>query len=182
MRIERLVTAHSLEVEWHHFPLHPETPPEGLALEDLFKGRGFNLDQMLDRLKQVADQQGLPWGRRTHTYNSRLAQELGAWADQHRPGSTIHDALFRAYFVDGLNLHQQDVLLTVAESVGLPVDQAERVITERSCREEVDRQWRESRQMGVTAVPTFAIGRLAVVGAQPYEALEQLVVAASKEI
>jgi predicted DsbA family dithiol-disulfide isomerase len=42
-------------------------------------------------------------------------------------------------------------------------------------RKAVDADWARSRALGVTGVPTFVIGRKAVVGAQPYEVLEQLV-------
>ncbi len=175
MRIERLVSAYELEVEWIHFPLHPETPPEGKSLAELFAGRNFDLEGMLARLRQVAESQGLPWGDRTHTYNSRLAQELALWADTEFPGSDIHDALFRAYFVDGSNLHDIDVLVGVAASVGLPAETARSVITERRFEGAVDEHWRASREAGVTGVPTFVAEGLAVVGAQPYEMLERLV-------
>ena len=181
MRIERLVSNFDLDVEWIHFPLHPETPPGGKSLEALFAGRNFDLTGMLARLRQVAESQGLPWGGRTHTYNSRLAQELALWADTEHPassphsGSSIHDALFRAYFVDGLNLHDIEVLVEVATTVGLPAEQARSVITERRFREAVDAHWQDSREAGVTGVPTFVIDGLAVVGAQPYEMLERLV-------
>ena len=39
MRIEKLKAEQNVKVEWVHFPLHPETPPEGRALADLFRGR-----------------------------------------------------------------------------------------------------------------------------------------------
>ena len=64
-----------------HFPLHPETPAEGQSLEDLFAGRGFDIEAMNARLEGLAEAEGLAYSRRTHTYNSRLAQELGAWAE-----------------------------------------------------------------------------------------------------
>jgi len=48
-------------------------------------------------------------------------------------------------------------------------------LTERRMRAAVDADWARSRALGVTGVPTFVMGRKAVVGAQPYEALEQLV-------
>ena len=45
----------------------------------------------------------------------------------------------------------------------------------------VDDDWKLSRQIGVTGVPTFVAGRYGVVGAQPYEALEALVRKAEPE-
>ena len=74
-----------MHVRWVHFPLHPETPAEGASLEALFAGRDIDLEAMYAHMKSLMDEEGLPYGRRTHTYNSRLAQELGTWADT-QPG------------------------------------------------------------------------------------------------
>ncbi|MBD3163069.1 MAG: hypothetical protein GF346_11645, partial [Candidatus Eisenbacteria bacterium] len=76
-------------MELVHFPLHPETPPEGRSLQDLFGGgprAEERLRQGRQRLKELAAAEGLPMGERTHTYNSRLAQELGVWAEEHDRG------------------------------------------------------------------------------------------------
>jgi hypothetical protein len=60
-----------------YFPLHPETPPEGTPLTELFAGRNLDIKAMHARMKGLMDAEGLPYSVRTHTYNSRLAQELG---------------------------------------------------------------------------------------------------------
>jgi predicted DsbA family dithiol-disulfide isomerase len=158
-------------LQWVLFPLHPDIPSEGLLLKDLFAGRGLDLDAMHARMKSLMDAEGLPYNRRTHTYNSRLAQELAKWADT-KPGfEKIHDALYRAYFVDGRNLADKRVLLDVAKSVGLPVDEAESVLDDRTFKLEVDADWQKARQYGITGVPTFVVNGSKVVGAQPYEVL-----------
>ena len=158
-----------------HFPLHPETPTEGQSLEELFAGRGVDIDAMYTRMKGLMEAEGLPYGKRTHTYNSRLAQELGKWADTKSDGDMIHDALYRAYFVDAKNIGDVEILVGVAKSVGLPEDEAREVLEQRTYKSVVDADWTKSRQFGVTGVPTFAAGGYGVVGAQPYEALEELV-------
>ena len=109
------------------------------------------------------------------TYNSRLAQELGAWADGQPGGEAIHDALFRAYFVDARDISDPAVLVEIATSVGLPAEAAREVIEKRTHQAMIDADWEKSHEYGVTGVPTFVIGRNGVVGAQPYEALEKLV-------
>ncbi len=175
MRIERLKKEHGVKIEWVHFPLHPETPAEGLALADLFAGRGLDIKAMHAQMKARMDAEGLPYGERTHTYNSRLSQELGKWADTQPGGEAFHDAMFRAYFVEARDISQPAVLLEIAQSVGLPVDAAREVLEKRTFKAAVDADWKLSRQYGITGVPTFVVGRSGVVGAQPYEALEGLV-------
>lgn len=120
------------------------------------------------------DAEGLPYGDRRRTFNSRLAQELGKYADE-RGLPQIHDALYRAYFVEGLNLAQPDVLLKVAAQVGIPLEEARRVLEQRTMRAAVDADWARSRSLGVTGVPTFVIDGQGVVGAQPYDVLRELV-------
>ena len=61
-----------------------------------------------------------------------------------------------------------------SKSVGLPADEARQVLAERRLKDAVDADWAKSRQWGVTGVPTFVAARYGVVGAQPYEVLEQL--------
>jgi predicted DsbA family dithiol-disulfide isomerase len=175
VRIEKLKAEHNVKVEWVHFPLHPDTPAEGRSLADLFAGRNVDRKAMHAQMKARMDAEGLPYGERTMTYNSRLAQELGKWADTQSGGEALHDALFRAYFVEARDISNPAVLLEIAEHVGLPVDGAREVLEKRTFRDAVDDDWELSRRYGITGVPTFVIGRHGVVGAQPYETLEALV-------
>jgi predicted DsbA family dithiol-disulfide isomerase len=115
------------------------------------------------------------------TYNSRLAQELGKWADTQPGGEAIHDALFRAYFVEARDISQPAVLLEIAQQVGLPADGAREVLERRTFKAAVDADWQLSRRYGITGVPTFVAGGYGVVGAQPYEALVQLLRKAAPE-
>lgn len=165
-----------------HFPLHPDTPQEGKTLQQLFPGRSeAQFDEMYQRMKGLCEAEGLPYGKRTHTYNSRLAQELGKWADTQDGGSALHDALYRAYFVDSRNIGDVDVLLDLVEKAGLPVEEARTVLTDRTFKDAIDADWSRSHQIGVTGVPTFVAGGYGVVGAQPYEALAQLIQHVEKE-
>jgi predicted DsbA family dithiol-disulfide isomerase len=58
--------------------------------------------------------------------------------------------------------------------VGLPEQEAAEVLKTRVFREAVDADWDLAAQLGISAVPTFVLDGWAVVGAQPYEALEKL--------
>ena len=161
-------------MKWVHFPLHPETPKEGRALRELFKGRSEEeLQARQAQMKGLMDQEGLPYGNRTHTYNSRLAQEIGSWADTQEGGEVIHDALYKAYFVDAKNIGQADILLEIVEANGLSVEEARQVLGRRSFKDAVDEDWRKSHQYGVTGVPTFVASGHGVVGAQTNETLEK---------
>jgi predicted DsbA family dithiol-disulfide isomerase len=174
VRIEKLKRAFEVETKLVHFPLHPETPVEGRSMAELYAGRNVDPEAMYARMKGLMDAEGLPYGRRTHSYNSRLAQELGEWADTQPGGEAIHDALYRAYFVDSRNIGDPEILVEIAQSVGLSSEEARAVLSERRFKDAVDADWAKSHAYGVTGVPTFVAARYGVVGAQPYEVLEQL--------
>ena len=125
------------------------------------------------RLKQVADELGLPLGKRIKTYNSRLAQELAKWAELKGRGDSFHEAVFRTYFVDGKNIGKVDVLVALAKSIGLPEEEARSVLELRTFKEAVDSDWSRSHALRITAVPTFVVDHHTAVGFQPYEVLEQ---------
>lgn len=178
MRVERLQAAFDLEVVYRHFPLHPETPAEGLTLQQLFAGRNMDIAAAQTRLTELMAAEGLPYGERTMTYNSRLAQEVGAWADARGAGPAIHLALFQAYFVDNVNLAVVDNLLAIGQQVGLPMDEMRCVLEDRRFQSVVDDDWARSQALGITSVPTFVVGNRGLVGAQAYHQLEALVTAA----
>ena len=126
---------------------------------------------MLAHLEQIARDQGLPFGDRKMTYNSRLAQELGKWAEQMGKGDAFHDAVFRAYFADGRNIADVDILADVARSVGLDPREAQTVLAARTFKEAVDADWARAYESRVTAVPTFLTNGQTLVGAQPFNVL-----------
>lgn len=146
-----------------------------MTLEELFAGRPINVDQVLNHLNKVAAELGLPFGERKKTYNSRMAQELGKLAEDRGYGERFHMAAFKAYFVDGLNIALDSVLLELGKSVGLSPADIRETLESRSYKEAVDEDWNRSYLMGVTAVPTFVMNGISLVGAQPYDKLVQLV-------
>ncbi len=177
MSIEKLEREYNIKVEYVNFPLHPDTPAQGISIVDLFGGQSAlpRIEASQKRMKALTAAEGLPMADRTMVYNSRLAQELGVWAAAQGKGPEFHQAAFRAYFAEARNISDPEVLVALAEGVGLDGAQARKVLTERLYKSEVDSEWSASEAAGVNAVPTFEAGGTRVVGAQPYEVLAQLV-------
>ena len=142
-------------------------------MEELFAGRNMDIPSAMARLKQVAKELDLPWGERKKTYNSRLAQELGKWAEAKGKGDEYHDTVFRAYFVDGKNIAKTDILMGLVKAVGLPEHEAREAMQMKAFKESVDSDWALVDEMGISSVPTFVLNHQTLVGAQPYEVLEQ---------
>ncbi len=158
------------------FPLHPETPEEGRSLEDLFRGQPVDVPLMMVQLKQIAQEMGLPFGDRVKTFNSRLAQELGKWAEHEGKGDSYHHEVFRAYFAEGKNIGKAAVLLELASAVGLSTIKASEILENRRFRSDVDADWARSHQLQITAVPTLVFNGSHLVGAQPYSDMETFLI------
>jgi predicted DsbA family dithiol-disulfide isomerase len=156
-----------------HFPLHPETPLQGQSLAEMF-GPSKDIAAMNQNMKNLMAKEGLPYENRTMTYNSRLAQELGSWADTQNESEIIHEKIYQAYFVENKNIGNSDVLIDIVKQVGLNEFEALKVLNERTFKQEVDKDWSKAGEKGVTSVPTYVVGGAGVVGAQPYEALVEL--------
>ena len=146
-----------------------------MELSELFAGREADIEAMQARLAKVAAAEGLPLAIRTRTCNSRLAQELGKWAESRDMGDPFRRAVYRAYFVDVRNIAQIDELIRIAGSVGLPVDEARAVLSERSFASAVDADWQRSREMRITAVPTHLCNGKRLTGFGSYDDFVRLI-------
>jgi predicted DsbA family dithiol-disulfide isomerase len=127
---------------------------------------------MARSLQDTAAEFGLPFGELKRVSNSRLAQEVGAWAEASGRGRAFHDTAFRAFFVEGKDIGDRGVLEDLAGAVGLDRRKALRVIEERSFREAVDADWQRSRELGIRMAPTFVTDGRLLEGTKPYTVLE----------
>ena len=181
MGVDQTSDETDIEVEWIPFPLHPETPEEGRDLTDLFSGSGIDVDTMMDKVREVARSVGVPMGNRKRTYNSRLAQELGKWADESGKGREFRDGIYRSYFSDGNNIARAEELISVAGNIGLNAEEAARILEKRSYKGAVDEDWRRARRLGINAVPTHLFSGRRVSGFLSAEQLRGFLDLANEE-
>jgi predicted DsbA family dithiol-disulfide isomerase len=133
------------------------------------------------QFEQAADAEGLPYGTRTHWYNSTPAHEAALWADEHADGDAFRRAVYRAYFVDNLNIGSTDVLCDLAAQLHFESQTLREALDEARYREHVQEQFAYARTTGITGVPSYVAGRYAMVGAQPYEVFQRLIEVAGSE-
>lgn len=169
--VEKLQQKHALDVIWSPFPLHPETPQDGMLLSDLF--RGANITAMHQRLYALMDELGLAHNERERLFNTRKAQELALWAATQPEGDKVMGLLFRAYFVDNRNLADEAVLLDVVAAAGLDQDTARKVLADKTFAAAVDAAWQRARASQINGVPAFIGGGYQVSGFQPLAEMER---------
>lgn len=170
--VNQLQQKRSVEVQWHPFPLHPETPQEGLSISTLFGGA--DLGEVHSRLYALMDETGLPYSReRTHLFNTRKAQELLLWARDQDAAEPLVDALFQAYFVNNRNLADLAVLREAVERAGLDADAALEALEQGDYVQDVDEAWQRARQSRINGVPAFIGGGYQFSGYQPLAEMER---------
>lgn len=157
-------------MEWRAFELHPGIPPEGQEISFSPERRAAGRASF----QRLADEEGLVYGERTRWYDSTPAHEAVLWAGARGQADAFKRAIFVAYFANDRNIGSADVLVELADELGLDGADLRLALREGRHRAEVLAQYDEARAIGVTAVPTFVASGYALVGAHPIENLRKL--------
>jgi len=176
--VPSLLREHELDLEWHGFELHPDTPRGGMPLQALF-GAGVDLAALHQRTQRFAAGFGVTgFDPPNALRNTRRALAVAELARERGCLPAFRKAAFDAHWRQGKNLEDDADLGAVASSVGLDPAEAIAAADSPALLSRVDARQAEARAAGVTGIPTFIlIGEAAdarpqaVVGCQPYEVL-----------
>ncbi|MFQ5840684.1 MAG: DsbA family protein, partial [Candidatus Methylomirabilales bacterium] len=106
---------------------------------------------------------------------SRKALEAAEFAREQGKFDEFHLACFRAFFEEGRDIGDPEVLLALGEEVGLARDALQQALATDQYTPKVLADQAEAARLGITGVPTYIVGeRHVVVGAQPYEVLREV--------
>ncbi|HSG55726.1 MAG TPA: DsbA family oxidoreductase, partial [Paracoccaceae bacterium] len=128
--------------------------------------------QIYARIAQNAEAAGIAINFEgiTRTPNTLDAHRLIHWAGIEGAQHAVVTALMRAYFQQGRDIGDRDVLADIADSAGLDAAVIRKLLDSPADRDEISARDQAARDMGVNAVPTFIVaGKHAVPGAQPTE-------------
>jgi len=174
-RLARLNEEFDVRVERRFLEIHPETPAEGRPISEL----GYPPDRwarMMENLDRMGKAEGIVFSERTFTTNSHKALLLAEAAKEE--GAAVFDALneelFRAYFTDGRNIGDPQVLRDVARAAGVPAGRLEQAWSDPACEKRLAGDREVAAQVGITGVPFFIVdGRWILEGAVPVEMLRE---------
>jgi len=141
-------------------------PDGGILLKEVIKAPPEKVRKMEERLRRAATEEGLSFCGPEKIYNTRQAQELGAWAVTLNRGNEFHHAVYAAYYAEGKNISDRKVLCELVESIGLSPDQAIRSLEKRSFKSVVDADWKFSKQVNIVVIPTYLLNENRLVGVQ----------------
>ncbi|MGH1369186.1 MAG: DsbA family oxidoreductase [Maritimibacter sp.] len=164
---------HPFEVEWHPFMLNPNMPEGGMDrrayLEAKFGGQDGAVRAYLP-VTTEAEATGLTLNLDAikTTPSTLNAHRLIHWAQLEHRQTAMVSTLFKAYFVDGLDIGKSEVLAQLAAQCGMDRDLILRLLESEADSEDIRARDDDARQKGVNSVPTFVIANQHVVpGAQP---------------
>jgi predicted DsbA family dithiol-disulfide isomerase len=170
-----------VDVHLQPFELNPAMAAEGADLVEYLTGKfGMSREQLAANQAHIAERgaaEGFAFGERKHIWNTFDAHRLLFWAGaEGPPGSqrALKHALLAVYHGQGRNPAAREVLLELAEQVGLPAARAREVLERGEFAEEVRQAERFWQQLGVHSVPAIIIDRKYMIsGGQPSQVFEQ---------
>lgn len=160
-------------IEWHPFQLNPDMPEGGMDRRDYLEAKFGGKEAAVRAYTPVVDhaaKAGLTvnFEAMQRTPNTLDAHRLIHWAGIEGVQNAAVDALFRAYFVDGRDIGDTEVLADIADTIGMDAGVVMKLLKSDADRDAIRARDAHSRQMGVNSVPTFIVaGKHAVPGAQP---------------
>ena len=166
--VEKLKEEFTITDEWLPFEIHPDAPQKGVLWKDYFPG--MNPEAFFRQLDQRGQKLGVRFGPQSLMSNSREALEGGEFAKEHGRYKAYHEAVFRAFFTDCLDIGNRKVILDVARKVGLDAIALDAALEENIYLPRLQETTRKAKEKWITSAPTFIIdGYGNISGAQPID-------------
>ncbi|MEP3346131.1 MAG: DsbA family oxidoreductase [Litoreibacter sp.] len=166
---------HPFTIEWHPFQLNPTMPEAGMDRREYLEHKFGGKDGALRVYGQIADAAvaaglDVDFGAIQRTPNTVNAHRLIHWAGLEGRQTAIVSKLFKAYFKDGLDIGDTEVLLDIAEAAEMDRDMVARLMATDQDVEDIRARDANARERGVTGVPTNIVANQHVLpGAQQPE-------------
>lgn len=174
--LRQLSLTNEVTIVWKSFLLNPDmkTDPTRNSLEYLAETKGWTKEQTQEMVQHVVDMakdEGLEYRMDdTKVANAMDAHQLIQLAKTVGKGDEVEERLFRAYFMEGKNIADMDVLVDLGEDVGIEAAQVRESLEKDEFTDSIRQDIREAQQIGVRGVPFFVFNnQYAISGAQPVE-------------
>ncbi len=155
----------ALTVEIRHHPvlLMPDCPPEGLKIVDLMRARHGITDPSKAWVRPHAEAHAsgldLDLGRQPFAYSTIAAHTLIRLAAPRGTQHKLATAIIHAYFQDGQNIADPDILAGIASSHGFERDEAHRLALDSTEDARTRLEGAAASAAGVTSVPHLSFGK-----------------------
>jgi len=135
----------------------------------------INWEEMYDGLQVSGAQYGIEFGRVKILSNSRMVLEAGEFARDHGRFELFHEEAFRSYFTDIKNIGSMDVIMEIAENVGLDSAALQQALNKKQYLSRLEDVTLQAGRNGINSAPVFIIENETVItGAQPVEVFRKV--------
>ncbi|MEM9767488.1 MAG: DsbA family oxidoreductase [Cyanobacteria bacterium P01_D01_bin.71] len=179
-RLNQAIAQLDSEIEiqrvWYPFELNPEMPEMGMDRKTYRSNKfgSWQYSQQLDaQTTQATQGDGVEfrYDLMTITPNTLKAHRLTWFAAQQGKATPMAERILKAYFTEGQNIVEIDVLTDLAADVGIDAETAKAFLLSDAGTQEVQELERQATAQGIHGVPHIRIGKEVVSGAQPVEVL-----------
>ncbi len=174
---ENLLDGIELDIHWMPFQLDGTLPksgkPRGDYLSEKFGGKE-RAQTAYSQIEETGAAMDIPFAFDLIEYSSNTldAHRLIHWAEQEELQNQMTERLFQAYFLEGQNIGDDEVLAHLAGEIGMDDDEIADKLHTNIAKDLVKQQIEQAQKMGITGVPCFILGqKYVVMGAQEPETL-----------
>ncbi len=153
--------------------MHPETPAAGISLKKRFPG--LDTVEFFGNLNRAGQPYGVKFSPNPMLSNSRLALAAAEFARDNGRYNEFHHLVYQAYFTDALDIGRKEVILDLADGLGLDTSELSLKLDQGAYDERLQKAAAEAVALGVKAIPAFFFGdgREKIVGAQPLSVFQE---------
>lgn len=183
-RLERALALRpdmEFDIRWRAYRLDPTIPPEGVDRKQYMQakfGNNPNRQAMQDALNQAGDGEGIAFAfdKIARSPNTIDSHRLIRWAASAGVQNEVVERLFEAYFEEGRDIGNADVLVEIASDAGMDSATVADLLEQGADREIIENEDAMAHRLGITGVPTFIFqNKYLVSGAVDPEALLEII-------
>ena len=169
------------DIRWRAYRLDPSIPPEGVDRKQYMQakfGNNPNRQAMQDALNQAGDGEGIAFAfdKIARSPNTIDSHRLIRWAASAGVQNEVVERLFEAYFEEGRDIGNADVLVEIASDAGMDSATVADLLEQGADREIIENEDAMAHRLGITGVPTFIFqNKYLVSGAVDPEALLEII-------
>jgi predicted DsbA family dithiol-disulfide isomerase len=173
--MRRLKHEFDIELEWRGFQIHPDWPAEGIpAAQARETPDPASRVALWERIGAMADAVGFSIKPPAMLTNSRAALAATEFARESGRDEALEERIYRAYFNDGVNIGDAQIVARLAGEAGLDAVEVADAIKSPKYEMRLKNNSLAAHQRGVSGVPTFFIGEYPLVGAQSLDAMRSI--------
>jgi predicted DsbA family dithiol-disulfide isomerase len=179
--IQKLKAEFDLDIEWRGFQIHPDWPATGIPAEKVYGASGSDARKAAwERISSMATEAGITMRPPSVLTNSHNALAACEYAIESGRGEEFERRVYQAYFEEGSNIGDVEVLKKLASNVGVDPELVADAIASPDAQLKLKHNALVAHQHGVSGVPTFFIGNYPLVGAQSEATMRKILARATE--